>query len=273
MSDPTDDSVKNMQLTETQIAQFNKLGYLFFPELLDRDEVSILQKAMPEILSRKGPEVIREKDNPEAARLVFGAHVYSEPFRCLSLLPRLLGPVRQLLDDEVYIHQSRINPKLGMGGGGAWDWHQDYSAWHVVDGMPEPRCLMVAVFIDDCTVAKSPLLVLPGSHRDGFLDSIQLHRDAKGYSLYQLDPTTLRRLADENGIEALIGPAGSVCFCHSIVVHGSANNVSPWRRAIMYLIYNAVSNACTARDRAWYQNNRDFTPLQLLEEGCLKDLA
>jgi len=102
------------------------------------------------------------------------------------------------------------------------------------------------------------------------LDSIQLHRDAKGYSLYHIDEDTFRRLAEENGIEALIGPAGSVCFCHSIVVHGSANNVSPWRRAIMYLIYNAVSNACTGTERPWFQNHRDFTPLRPIEDDSLR---
>ena len=259
-----------MQLTPSQIEQFNDRGYLFFPQLLDSREVAALQQAMPEILSRPGPEVVPEKDNPQAARLVFGAHLYSEPFRRLSLLPRLLGPVQQLLNEEVYLHQSRINPKPGLAGGASWDWHQDYSAWHVVDGMPEPRCLMVSVFIDDCTPVNSPLLVVPGSHRDGFLDSIELHRDAKGYSLYHIDEPTLRRLAEENGIEALIGPAGSVCFCHSIVVHGSANNVSPWRRAIMYLIYNAVSNACTGTGRPWFQNQRDFTPLRPIEDDSLR---
>ena len=259
-----------MRLNPSHMAQFEERGYLFFPGLLDGEEVAALQKVMPEILRRPGPEVVPEKNNPAAARLVFGAHVYSEPFRRLSLLPRLLGPVQQLLKDEVYLHQSRINPKPGLVGGASWDWHQDYGAWHVVDGMPAARCLMVAVFIDDCTAAKSPLLVVPGSHRDGFLDSIQLHRDAKGYSLYHIDEATLCRLADENGIEALIGPAGSVCFCHSIVVHGSANNVSPWRRAIMYLIYNAVSNACTGADRPWYQNNRDFTPLQPVDDDSLR---
>ena len=259
-----------MQLSPSQIEQFNDRGYLLFPGLLDGREVAALQQAMPEILGRPGPEVVPEKDNPRAARLVFGAHLYSEPFRRLSLLPRLLGPAQQLLKEEVYLHQSRINPKPGLAGGASWDWHQDYGAWHVVDGMPEPRCLMVAVFIDDCTPVNSPLLVVPGSHRDGFLDSIQLHRDAEGYSLYHIDEDTFRRLAEENGIEALIGPAGSVCFCHSIVVHGSANNVSPWRRAIMYLIYNAVSNACTGTDRPWFQNQRDFTPLRPIEDDSLR---
>ena len=261
-----------MHLSDSQIAQYEQQGYLFFPDLLDQTEVAQLQQAMPEVLNRQGPEIIREKADDTAARLAFGAHIYSEPFRRLSLLPRLILPVRQLLQDEVYLHQSRMNPKQGFGSGQSWEWHQDYSAWRVVDGMAEPRCVMVAVFIDDCTAEKSPLLVIPGSHRDGFLDSIELHKDADGYSLYHVDRDTFERLANTNGIEPLIGPAGSVCFCHSIVVHGSANNVSPWRRAIMYLIYNAVSNACLNADRPWFQNHRDFTPLQAIDDNALKRL-
>ena len=132
--------------------------------------------------------------------------------------------------------------------------------------MPEPRCIIASVFIDDCSEVNSPLLVVPGSHRHGLLDS-KLHEDTKGkgYELHQIDHTTLQQLADTNGIDALVGPAGSVTFVHSNVVHGSANNVSPWRQAILYLIYNAVSNACTYTKRPWYQNNRDFTPLRSLE--------
>ncbi len=263
-----------MQLNDTQIAEFDEQGCLFFPGLLDNDEVAILQRAMPETLTRQGPEVVREKEDPTAARLVFGAHVYSEPFRCLALLPRLLNPVCQLLRDDVYLHQSRINPKQGFGGGTSWDWHQDYPPWHTIDGMPEPRCIMASVFINDCTAVTSPLLVVPSSHRHGLLDS-KLHKDAKGrgYALHHIDDATLERLAEESGIEALIGPAGSVAFVHCNVVHGSANNVSPWQRAIMYLIYNAVSNACTGTERPWYQNNRDFTPLEPIDDKCLRVLA
>ena len=133
---------------------------------------------------------------------------------------------------------------------------------------------MASVFIDDCSAVKSPLLIVPGSQRYGLLES-EPHPDAKGrgYALHRIDHVTLEQLAEENGIEALVGPAGSVAFVHCNVVHGSANNVSPWRRAITYLIYNAVSNACTGMDRAWYQNNRDFTALRPLDADCLKALA
>ena len=204
-----------MELSETQIAQYDEQGYLFFPGLLDADEAAVLQGALPEILSREGPEIVTEKEDASAVRLAFGAHFFSEPFRRLALLPRLLNPVRQLLREDVYLHQSRMNPKYGFGGGASWDWHQDYPPWHSVDGMPEPRCVMASVFIDDCTPVTSPLLIMPGTQRYGLLDASP-HKDAegRGYELHHVDNTTFERLAAEHGIEALIGPAGSVAFIH-----------------------------------------------------------
>ena len=262
-----------MKLDRIQLEQFDQQGYLFFQGMLGKTEVSLLQQEIPALLQRRGPEVVREKEDPTTARLVFGAHVFSQPYRTLSMLPRILDPVRQLLKDDVYLHQSRLNPKPGFGAGGAWDWHQDYPPWHLIDGMPEPRCIMASIFIDDCTAVTSPLLVVPGSQRHGLLDS-KLHKDAKGrgYALHHIDSEVLKRMADDSGIEPLIGPAGSVAFVHCNVLHGSANNVSPWRRAIMYLNYNAVSNACTYTERPWYQNNRDFTPLNSLSDDALREL-
>ena len=66
-----------------------------------------------------------------------------------------------------------------------------------------------------------------------------------------------------------MGPAGSVAFVICTLVHGSGNNVSHWRRAILYMNYNTVSNACTEASRPWFQNNRDFTPLKSLDDDCL----
>ena len=263
-----------MRLDESQLSEYQERGYLFFAGLLDATEVVALQAEVPELLRRHGPEVVREREEDEAARLVFGAHALSEPFRQLSLLPRILLPCRQLLDDDVYLHQSRLNPKQGFGAGASWDWHQDYPPWQKVDGMPQPRCVMAAVFIDDCTPVTSPLLVVPGSHRHGLMDS-SVHPDTvgRGYDLMQIDQETLTALATDNGIEPLLGPAGSVCLINCNLVHGSATNVSPWRRAIMYLIYNAVSNACVGEQRDWYHHNRDATPLQPISDNGLRPTA
>ncbi len=260
-----------MKLSADNIKQFNEQGYLFFPELFDKNEISKLQNELPSILSRNGPEIVREKDDAKAARLAFGVHAYSELFARLVVHPRMLNPVKQLLNEDVYLHQSRLNPKYGFGSGASWDWHQDYPPFKYIDGMPEPKCIMATVFIDECSAVTSPLLVIPGSHKYGLFES-KLHEDAKGkgYALHHIDHALLKQLANESTIKPLIGPAGSVAFVLCTVVHGSANNVSPWRRAIFYMNYNAVSNACTETTRPWFQNNRDFTPLNSIDDDCLK---
>jgi hypothetical protein len=61
-----------MQLSETQIANFEKQGHLFFLGLLGADDVLAMQDAMPEILKRSGPELVCESGDPTAARLVSG---------------------------------------------------------------------------------------------------------------------------------------------------------------------------------------------------------
>ena len=260
-----------MKLSSNEIVQFNNDGYLFFPGLFTKREIVKLQNEVPSICNRTGPEIIREKHDNKATRLAFGVHSYSDPFGRMLVHPRMLDPVKQLLNEDVYLHQSRLNPKYGFGSGASWDWHQDYPPFQYIDGMSEPKCIMATVFIDDCTVATSPLLVIPGSHKYGLVES-KLHKDAKGegYALHHIDNSLLEKLANQSTIEPLIGPAGSAAFVICTMVHGSANNVSPWRRAIFYMNYNAVSNACTKSSRPWFQNNRDFTPLNSLDDNCLK---
>ena len=105
-----------MELSSSQIEEFEERGFLFFPELLKSHEVKLLTDHLEGLYSRTGPEVVREKKG-DGIRLVYGTHEYCQPYGRLSVLPRLLQPVRQLLRSEVYIHQSRLNPKHGFSGG------------------------------------------------------------------------------------------------------------------------------------------------------------
>lgn len=261
-----------MELSEEQVRAFDERGYVFLPELFSEAEIAPLRDELPALLARQGPEVVRERDDPDAVRLVYGSHVVSEPFRRLSLHPRLLGPARQLLREPCYIHQSRLNPKQDFGGG-TWTWHQDFGTWHRVDGMAAPHCLMTAVFLDEANAANAPLMIVPGSQHHGLIEDAVPDAEADGYALMEIDRPTLERLVAEGGLEALTGPAGSVAFLHCNIVHGSSNNITPWRRAIFYLNYNAVSNACAGLDRAWHHCNRDHSPLEPLADDCLRALA
>eukprot|EP01043_Picozoa_sp_COSAG02_P089341 COSAG02_NODE_26327_length_635_cov_1.065299_1_plen_112_part_00 len=109
------------QLTAEQVASFDERGVCFIHSVFSESEISTLRSELPQLLARSGDEVVREPDAEDAVRIVYGCHAFSKPFRELSLHPRLLRPVQQLLHEEtIYIHQTRLNPKQPFGCG-IWD--------------------------------------------------------------------------------------------------------------------------------------------------------
>ncbi|SVC23112.1 uncharacterized protein METZ01_LOCUS275966, partial [marine metagenome] len=138
-----------VQLTNAQLEEFERGGWLFLENLFSAEEVAVLMSDVPRIFALRREEVVREKDG-ETPRTAFAAQYYSEPFQRLSRHPRLIEPVRQILDGEVYIHQFKINAKAAFDGD-VWQWHQDYGTWSRDDGMPEARALNIALFLEDVT--------------------------------------------------------------------------------------------------------------------------
>ena len=94
-----------MQLTSSQIAEFNESGYLFFQEVFSEPEVALLKQAADDVYQEHREEVWREKSG--VARTAFAAHTYNDVFRRLGAHPRLSNPVMSLLDGPVYMHQSQ----------------------------------------------------------------------------------------------------------------------------------------------------------------------
>ena len=66
------------------------------------------------------------------------------------------------------MHQYKVNAKAAFDGE-VWQWHQDYGTWARDDGMPEPRAMNIAVFLDEVSAINGPLMFIPGSHREGVL--------------------------------------------------------------------------------------------------------
>ena len=67
-----------MELADGDVAEYEARGLLCFPGLLQGEEVAALQGALPGLLVRRGPEVIREKDD-QAARLFAGLRPAGAP--------------------------------------------------------------------------------------------------------------------------------------------------------------------------------------------------
>ncbi|MCA8927802.1 MAG: phytanoyl-CoA dioxygenase family protein [Alphaproteobacteria bacterium] len=259
-----------MQLNRDQIAQFHRDGYLFLPECFSRAEAAVLRREADVVYAQDREEVWREKDG-STPRTAFAAHHYNEAFRRLGAHPRLIEPVEQILDGKLYMHQYKVNAKAAFDGD-VWQWHQDFGTWHRDDGMPEPRAMNIAVFLDDVTEFNGALMFIPGSHREGVVEAGH-DLATTSYPLWTLDNAKIRELAAKGGIVAPKGPAGSVIMFHGCLVHASPANISPWDRTIVYLSLCEVSNHITKFQRPEWIAHRDFTPIEPLADDCLTQLA
>jgi len=257
-----------MKQTTAQLQQFDKDGYLFFPSLFSTEEISRVRDAVPALYAEDRPEIFREKDG-KTPRTGFASHTYSEMFARLGRHPRMVAPVEQLLGEDVYMHQYKVNGKKAFDGD-VWQWHQDFGTWHRDDGMPEPRAMNIAVFLDEVNEFNGPLYFIPGSHREGVVEAGH-DLSTTSYPLWTLDNNKVKELVDRGGIVAPKGPPGSMLVFHSCLVHGSPPNMTPWDRVIIYLSLCAVSNHITKYNRPEYIAHRDFTPVQKMADDCLLD--
>jgi ectoine hydroxylase len=260
-----------MQLTPEQLTAFDEQGYCFFPDCFSEEEIALLRVEADRILKLDREEVWREKTG--APRTAFAAHTFSDVFGLMARHPRLVEPLRQLFGEDVYVHQFKLNAKAAFEGD-VWQWHQDYGTWARDDGMPEPRAMNIAIFLDDVLPINGALMIIPKSHKKGVL-AADHDKTTTSYPLWTLDKETVTRLAQEAagsdgvGIVAPTGKAGSVLMFHGNLVHASPPNITPYPRKIVYLTLCAVSNHITKFTRPEWIAHRDFTPIVPADDDAL----
>lgn len=278
-SGPTSDPLAPLDAAMT--ARYRRDGFLLLPPgFLAAAALQAIASAIPSALADDSPRRILERDG-STVRSVYGLHRSDPSISELTRLPGLLGAVRQILGDEVYVHQSKINLKAPFSGD-QWEWHQDYIYWLQGDGIQKPDLVNVAIFLDEVTEFNGPLTFIRGSHAKGLLagtdaDGMPLgYEDAPAYvatltahEKFQVAPEILAELALANGLVSPKGAAGSVLFFHPNILHASAPNISPFRRAVLLLVYNAISNTPHAvpHPRPPFLAEPDAVPLQPLHSG------
>jgi len=258
-----------VKLTDQQTKQFADEGWVFLPECFSTDEVAVLKAEAENIYDEDRPEVWRETSG--APRTAFAAHTYNDAFAILGRHPRLIEPLEQVFGEKVYMHQYKINAKAKFTGD-VWQWHQDYGTWARDDGMPEPRAMNIAVFLDEVFPFNGPLMLIPQSHKHGVLKAGH-DTSTTSYPLWTLDNDSVENLVDQGGLIAPTGQPGGVLMFHGNLVHGSAGNITPFPRKIVYLTLNAVSNYIRKPTREEWIAHQDFTPIESCPDDSLSQYA
>jgi ectoine hydroxylase len=248
-----------MQLTEEQLREYDENGFIVFRDLFTPEEVKALQRDAELLASpqRGHPDAnVIEKDGV-TLRAAWAPEIDSPACAAAHRLPRVLGPVKQIMGDDIYLYQSRLNYKRPHTGD-VFQWHQDYQAWWM-DGIPSGghrEILSVLIMLDDTfSMECGPLQFLPGTHKLGhippFYDTV-----TTSYALHCVPDDVMERLKKAYDVYTCFGPAGTVVIFAANLVHGSQRNKSPQGRRNLYFAYNREDNKPTiAQSRRKHANS------------------
>lgn len=255
-----------------QLSTFDRDGFSIMENLLSPEEVSEFRAEVERLAVDKSllddERVIREKTS-NRVRSVFEVHKLSAAVADLVRQTRIVGLARQVLGSDVYLHQTRINYMPGFRGTGFY-WHSDFETWHAEDGMPAPRAVSLSIALTDNYPFNGSLMVMPGSHRTfvpcvGATPADHYRESLREQEIGVPSTEDITVLAQRYGITQFTGRAGSALLFDSNIMHGSANNITPFPRSNIFLVFNSVENTlvepfAAPAPRPTYIGSRDFTP-------------
>lgn len=258
----------------SELEAYEHDGFLAVDQLITPEEVAGYHAELDRLIADPAVRadersVIEPKS--QSVRSVFEVHKLSEVFAKLVRDERVVGRARQILGSDVYVHQSRINVKPGFGASGFY-WHSDFETWHAEDGLPHMRTVSVSIALTENHDTNGGLMIMPGSHKSFLGCAGETPKDNYKKSLQMQDAGTpsdeaLTKMADRHGIKLFTGRAGSATWFDCNAMHGSGDNITPYPRSNVFIVFNSVEN--TAQEpfaapvrRPEFIGARDFTPVK-----------
>lgn len=261
------------RIDNAELAAFDSDGYATIERLLEPEEIASFAAEIDRLAAEpdlQGDDRLIVEKSSNQVRSVFDVHRLSAAVNDLVHESRVVDLARQVLGSDVYIHQSRVNYLPGFGGTGFY-WHSDFETWHAEDGMPRPRAVSLSIALTDNYAFNGSLMVMPGSHRtfvpcQGETPEEHYRESLREQELGVPTQPDVTVLADKYGIDQFVGPAGSALLFDSNVMHGSTNNITPFPRSNIFLVFNSVENALVdpfagPAQRPAYIASRDVVPV------------
>ncbi|GAB3724873.1 ectoine hydroxylase [Nocardiopsis oceani] len=203
-------------------------------------------------------------------RSVFDAHLFSDHIARLIRQPRILDRARQVLGTDVYVHQSRVNFMPGFRGSGFY-WHSDFETWHAEDGMAHMKAVSLSIGLTDNYAFNGGLMLMPGAHRTfvpcvGRTPDENYRSSLRSQKVGVPQEDDIAELARRHGIKQFTGPSGSALWFDCNSMHGSGNNITPFPRSNIFVVFNSVENALVepfsaTERRPEFVASRDTAPL------------
>jgi hypothetical protein len=214
------------RLTQTQIASYNKNGFLAGVKILEKEQIEILGNALLELTDPGHPlhKLFYEfhgNESLDSRTVLFhalGAWRIAPAFHDVLWNPRFVMAAYQLLGNKPvrFWHDQLFYKPAKKGGVVAW--HQDYSYWTRTKPMSHLTCWCG---LDDSMTENGCLQYVPGSHKWGLLNKPELAGSLMGIMDYLTEEQ--KKQFDPRPVET---KAGEAIFHHPLTLHGSGENRS-----------------------------------------------
>jgi phytanoyl-CoA hydroxylase len=235
-----------MRLTDEQKRQYERDGFLVFPNLFSRNEVAAWLGRLHELVLDEDarPLGVRMQVEPsvakgeaaaesplEALRKVEGLVENDPTFLALAKDPRLMEPVTDLLGPDIKLFRDALMMKPPRHGS-AKPYHQDSAYWAI-----DPPALCSAwIALDDATLENGCMRVLAGSHRWGLVEH-------KHLADFQVEEEKL----DLSSEVAVPLEAGGALLFHSMLLHATSPNHSDNPRRAMICSFMSARSRYTGK--------------------------
>ena len=217
-----------MVLTEDQIEQYYREGYVVVPGLVPMEAVRAVLDAAP------APN--EASDGWQARALDFDRPDDDSKLHRLLVEPRVVGAVEDVFGAPARVYYGMLAVVPARGGAGL-PWHQDNQYNQVLGG-----ALNVFIALSEITPEKAILWVAPQSHRLGTVASKDSERYGKGHREAVSEP--------ENGQALPQMAPGDACIFDRNLLHRSLKNETDEHRyayAAQYTSHNARYTATGKR--------------------------
>jgi ectoine hydroxylase len=222
-------------IDEADRAAFWEDGYLVKRALFTPEEVALANRVIETDPAIRGSRLRLADAQGGSTELALWNHPGEDVFGMIARCERVAGGAERLLGGEVYHYHSKLTMKR-PGGGGRWEWHQDYGYWYQ-NGILFPDLLSVAVALEPATRENGCMQLLRGSHKMGRIE----HGRVAGQTGADPERVEQAMAAGMELVHCEMGP-GDALFFHSNTLHCSAANLSPRSRNLLICCYNRATN-------------------------------
>ena len=227
----------HFQLTDQQIAQYNRDGYLIVKNFLQQDEVAKLYKIAIEDSAVAKHAFDLNDQTGKKTKLTLWYKPGDDAYGMLTKSRRMVESVDKLMDGDsaiCHFHSKLMQKEPKVGG--AWEWHQDYGYWYKNEFLFPDQMISVMVAITEANKANGCLQVIKGTHKMGRIEH-GFAGEQVGASQHYVD-LALKTME----LVYVELKAGDALFFHSNLLHRSEANTSDKARWSLISCYNRSAN-------------------------------